>query len=77
MYQCANLAAKFVERAEFHGLKGKKRDDEAIAYFCGAAQVTEFTGPLSLHEELLRVLTLKICTRGYKAVQEIANTLTK
>lgn len=38
------VAAAWIERAEALGLKGKRRDQECLTYFVGAAKACELTG---------------------------------
>lgn len=66
------LSAKFVERANALGLKGKRRDDDAITYFCGAAQMADLTGQTALCSTLATLLGLVISTRGYKEIEHMA-----
>jgi hypothetical protein len=67
------LAKLFIERAEHLGLKGKKRDDEALSYFVGAVQGARAAGADDLAEHLGRISYLVIAVRGYFGVNEIAN----
>lgn len=66
-----SLCKHFMIRASTHGLKGKKRDDEACAYFAGAAVALT----LAEHPEANQVGTwfsLVLSVRGYEAIEKQA-----
>lgn len=66
------LARRFVERSESLKYKGKKRDDAALDYFCGAAVLAEEMGNDAMGEHLARICVLMISVRGYIAIKELA-----
>lgn len=66
------LALRFIERAEALNYKGKKRDDAALDFFCGAACVIEANGDPDLADHIGRVAVMLISVRGYFAVRELA-----
>lgn len=75
-----NIAAGFIRRAEYHDMKGKARDRAAVEFFLGAvtglkalAGDDEHSEAGKLCEHLLRVTTMMVGVRGYKAVVELAN----
>ena len=67
-----NLAAKFIERADALGYKGKKRDDAALDFFVGAGAVAAETGNAELAMHLTRVVVMIISVRGFFGVKELA-----
>ena len=67
------LATAFVQRSEYLGLKGKKRDDEAVAYFVGAASVLNIVGRTKESEQLSLFAAHVLAYRGFRAV-ELATT---
>lgn len=72
MNMLQTLCVKFVERAEFQQLKGKKRDELAIEFLIGAATALQ----VSNHEEanhVLNCVAMIICVRGYGEVKRIAD----
>ncbi len=69
------LATCFIERAKTLNLKGIKRDDEAVSFFCGAATMADMEGNKPLAEHLTRQIALIIAVRGYIGVQQIAGNL--
>lgn len=66
------ICGQFVERSEALNYKGKRRDDAAIDFLCGAAATLKATGHDTEAEWLGRVVYLEIATRGFKAVQRIS-----
>lgn len=66
------LAAKFVERADLLGYKGKKRDDASLDFWTGAAALAEIEGNTELYELLGRQAALIVAVRGYFGVKQIA-----
>jgi hypothetical protein len=66
------LALSFIERADALSLKGKKRDDAALDYWCGAAIGAGLAGNTQLESHLGRIAALVISVRGFMAVKEIA-----
>lgn len=67
------LAQKFIERSEALGLKGKKRDDAALDFWCGAASALELSGRKLDADTLGRQAALIVAVRGYFGVREMAN----
>lgn len=57
------VAQQFVERAKALGMKGKKRDDAAMEYFCGACTALEQVGHADL-DHMMRVTVLLVSPRG-------------
>jgi len=66
------LAIMFIERSESLGLKGKRRDDAALEYFCGAYAIATVQEDAPLAEHLGRTMTMMVSVRGYFAVRELA-----
>lgn len=66
------IARAFQERAKELQYKGKKRDDAALDFFCGAANLAEINGDEPLLNHLQKVLILSIAVRGMFGVNEIA-----
>lgn len=66
------IAQRFVERAESLGYKGKKRDDAALDYWCGAAVAAEASGDANLGQRLANIAVLIVAVRGYFGVKEMA-----
>ena len=65
------LAKRFVERASALGLKGVKRDNAALDYFCGAASALEEIGDPRA-ASIATTAALIVAVRGYMGVAEIA-----
>lgn len=59
------LARKFVDRATHLGLKGKKRDDAVLEFFCGAATALELAGRTDEANQVTCCATMLLATRGY------------
>ena len=66
------LARSFIKRAEALGYKGKKRDDAALDYFCGAAVLASESGNASLATHLGALCALTISVYGFVAVSQLA-----
>lgn len=66
------LARKFIGRADGLGYRGKKRDDAALDFFCGAAVAPDAAERGDLSQHIHTVNALVIATRGYVAVRELA-----
>lgn len=66
------LALSFIEGADALGLKGKKRDDAALDYWCGAAIGAGLAGNADLERHLGRIAALVISVRGFIAIKQIA-----
>ena len=66
------IAKRFIERAEALELKGKKRDDAALDYFCGAAAGAELAGNAQLATHIGVVCATMLSVRGFFAVKELA-----
>lgn len=67
-----HIAKACVERMETKALKGVKRDDAVIEFFCGAIAALELTDKSAEANHLIKVTALLICTRGYSYVKEMA-----
>lgn len=65
-----HVAKKFIERSEALGYKGRKRDDAALDFVCGAAAPF---APSSAEYAAITVLILMVSTRGYMGLTEIAS----
>jgi hypothetical protein len=70
--QAQKLATSFMERADALNLKGKKRDDAALDYWCGAAIGAGLAGHTQLESHFGRLAALVISVRGFMAIKEIA-----
>jgi len=72
----AGIAKAFIERAKALGLKGKRRDDEAVAYFLGAYALATMDAKRTHDDALAKhigtVTELCVATRGYSAVERLA-----
>lgn len=71
-YVVVELAKSFIERSEALGYKGKKRDDAALDYFCGAAKTAQFLGNESLYQHLSVVVVTIVSVRGFFGVNQLA-----
>lgn len=70
------VAKKCVERMNYLGTKGKRRDDACINYIAGAAQMSAFRDGAETKLEtncLCTWLALVVSVHGFKAVQRAAN----
>ncbi len=65
------LARNFVERSEALGLQGKKRDDAALDYVCGAATAYQIIHEDALVRHLSTVAALVVSVRGYFGIRQI------
>lgn len=65
------VSVAFQRRAIALGLRGKKRDVEAIAYFVGAAQAYQLIERQDLAEALTIFLAFDLTLRGYNAIERI------
>lgn len=63
------LCTRFQERVVACNLKGKRRDDEAIAYFVGAAMSLSLTSQANLAEAVSGWTSMILAMRGYKAIE--------
>lgn len=66
------LVRAFVTRSETLRLKGQKRDDAALEFFCGAAAALRIAGRAEDYEHVARVTGLVIAVGRYRAVERIA-----
>lgn len=66
------LAQRCIERMDALGLRGKRADDAALHFFCGAAAVADATGAVDLAKHIGRVAQMIIAVRGMLGVREIA-----
>lgn len=67
------LAREFIKRAELMELKGKKRNDVLMDYWCGAVVLAMAQDPDgSLANYLGAIGALSFAPRGYKALVEYA-----
>jgi hypothetical protein len=71
-YFATELAKSFIERAESLGYKGRKRDEAALDYFCGAAQAARFVGNDDLYQHLVWAIFKIVSVRGYSGVKQLA-----
>lgn len=67
------FAQQYVERANALAYKGKKRDDAAVDYMCGIATGLKASKRDSESEWLGRIIYLEIATRGFLAINMLAN----
>jgi len=67
------LAKGFVERATAQGLKGKRRDDAVLDYFCGAYIALKAIGETDCAHHVGTITGLVLATRGYDEVVRLAN----
>lgn len=65
------VAEKFVERANALGLKGKRRDDAALDFFCGAAIGAQAANNIPLAQQIGNVAALIVAVRGAMAVIDL------
>lgn len=64
----APLARSFISRAKAQNMKGKRRDDAAMEFFCGAIASTELTGDKDGADNLATFAAMLIAVRGYAAL---------
>ena len=69
------FARSFMERATVLNYKGKKRDDAALDYYCGAATALYASGDTDFAATLRTQAVLLVSTRGYMGVVGIAERL--
>lgn len=67
------LSRQFVRRSEALGLKGKKRDEAAMDFFCGAFAALEAMKHGVEASNLATVIALVLSTRGYSEVEKWAS----
>lgn len=67
------IARSFIERATALNYRGKKADDAALDYFCGAIKTAELSGDMALCQALGRNAVMIVSVRGYIGVSQIAN----
>ena len=67
------LCCKMVERADALNLKGKKGDDDAIAFLAGAATALIATGNVKDGDFVGGYVAMVISVRGLMEVRLIAN----
>lgn len=73
MNQLKTACRKFVERAEYLGYKGKRRDEAALDFICGwAGAMADAKHPELNH--ITNCLAMIIAVRGYAEVKRIAET---
>lgn len=68
-----DLAKRLVERCEALKLKGKKRDDECLSFWLGAAQGAILAGNARMGQHLGTIGAMIISVRGSFAVAELAS----
>jgi hypothetical protein len=66
------LAKQFIERAEALNYKGKRRDNAALDFWCGAATLAQQEERNDVAEYLGRLAVLLIAVRGYIAIRDLA-----
>ena len=64
------LCVQYRERAEALMLRGKRRDDEALAFFTGAAEALRLVGNVRASQRLLAFVFFRLVSEGYRAVLE-------
>lgn len=67
------LCQQFIERSNAIGYRGRRRDDAALDYLIGAAQAFKVAGHDWESEAIGRICYLDVATRGFKAVERVAN----
>ena len=58
-----------VERAGALGYRGKRRDQFAIDYLCGACTALKAAGHEAVYKHFVAILTMAIGFRGYREVE--------
>lgn len=66
------IAAKFVERSTTLDLRGKRRDEAAVDFFCGAGVALAAAGMDAEATRIAVVTQLVVATQGYPAVRRMA-----
>jgi hypothetical protein len=64
-----NLCLGFQERVMALGYKGKKRDNAAVDYFVGAAQVASTLGSNIAHKAIGNFTAFAVAIHGYAAIE--------
>jgi hypothetical protein len=64
---CAN----WMQRADYLGYKGKKRDDAALDFFAGFATMAEVSGRDDVTKRLATWMHMILAVRGHMAVAEL------
>jgi hypothetical protein len=67
-----DLAKSFIERAAHLNYKGKKRDDAALDFWCGAVRLAELSGNQKMAEHLTRAGVFFVASRGFFGIKELA-----
>jgi len=68
----SSIAKRAINRCSALGLRGIKRDREAIALFAGAAYALEETGQRDLADALITILAFDVALHGYSSLAAIA-----
>jgi hypothetical protein len=66
-------ARSYVALVKATGMKGKKRDDSAIAYFYGVASAAKALGHEDDYNRVSIFAAMVLPARGYGAVESVAN----
>ena len=69
------IAKAFIERSDHLSYKGKKRDDCALEFWCGAAVHAQHSGAPDAAEQYQYLATvgyMSVAVRGYMAIRELA-----
>jgi hypothetical protein len=66
------IARKCIERMDELGMKGKRRDDATLDYFCGAAQGLSAAGDTRAASHVGYFVAVVLSIGGYGAVISIA-----
>jgi hypothetical protein len=66
------IALKFVERAATLELRGQRRDEAAVDFFCGAAIALDAAGLDVEAKTIAAVVQLMVSTEGYDGVRRMA-----
>lgn len=74
--EALNVFSRLIERAEVLNYKGKKADNAALDYLCGASVAASACGASQLGEYLARIVFL-VSVRGMLEVRHVHATLTK
>ena len=66
------LARTFIDRANQQGIIGCLRDNEALAYWTGAATTLCYTEHGDLAEDVAKIGVVEVAARGFQAILELA-----
>lgn len=66
------IALKFIERAQLLDLRGKRRDEAAVDFFCGAGVALMAAGKETEAKTVALVGQLVVAVQGWGGVRKLA-----